>query len=566
MMRLLFICLLVSGASLSAQVSFKASSNARQVVSGQYFNVTFTLHNADGSNFKAPDFGGLSVAGGPSRNQMRSSINGRVTTEVSFVYSLVADKPGNYTIAPASLRVGGQEVKSNSLKIEVVKGRDPGATGGAEPFIIEATIDHDTGYVGQQLTLKYTLFANQSVRQVNFTNISEFDGFFAKEIKNYRSSTEEVVRDGVQYSKRVIGVFALFPQQKGITEIEPVNIVLGVSEGGRRSNSIFFTTRLKQHRARSNGLTIQVQDLPQGAPESFSGAIGDFYMGTSIDKKTITQDDALTLTLQIKGDGDGRFIEPPLQPYTDLFDIYDPNLLGEQEQVVSDKMQVIKTYEYLMIPKKTGTIRFQPEMAFYDVDSNAYEVIKSQQYTIRVVPGTGRESADLDLLTKELPAPRPVGTLGEVGKSFAWSWGHIGLNGVFLAALGGMLVVRRQRDIADAEDPDAKRRRLAQEQAVKTLDDAKQALDKGDIKEYYIRIRQALQRYLSDKASLPSDQLSKDHISQLLKEQGLERHLDSLLAVMQKGEQAIYASIAPGQEQGDYDTIISVIKDIELSL
>ena len=566
MLRLLFICLFLSGVSLSAQISFKATSDARQVVAGQYFNVSFTLQNADGSNFKAPDFGGLSVAGGPSRNQMRSNVNGRVTTEISFVYSLVGDKPGKYTIAPAILRVNGQEVKSNPLQIEVVKGRDPGDTGGVDPFIIEATLDHDTGYVGQQLTLKYTLFTNQSVRQVNFSNISDFDGFFAQGIKNYRSSTEQVVIDGVQYSKHVIGVFALFPQQKGITDIEPVDIVLGVSEGGRRSNSIFFSTRLKQYRARSNGLTIQVLDLPDGAPESFSGAIGDFYMGTSIDKKTITQDDALTLTLQIKGDGDGRFIEPPEQPYTDLFDIYDPNLLGEQTQVSDDKVQVIKTYEYLMIPKKTGTIRFQPEMAFYDVDSSAYEVIKSQLYTIRVVPGTDRESADLDLLAKELPAPRPIGHLSEVGKSFAWSWGHIGLNGVLLAALGGILVVRRQRDIADAEDPAAKRRRLAQEQAVKTLDDAKQALDNGDIKEYYIRIRQALQRYLSDKASLPSDQLSKTHITKLLTDQNLERHLDALLAVMQKGEQAIYASIAPGQEREDYDTILGVISDIELSV
>ena len=566
MTRVILLCLLLTGTYVSGQVSFKATSDARQVVTGQYFNVTFTLQNADGSNFTAPNFGGLSVAGGPSRNQMRSSINGKVTTEISFVYSLVADKPGTYTIAPAALRVNGQEIKSNSLKVEVVKGRDPADTGGIEPFIIEATIDHDTGYVGQQLTLKYTLFTNQSVRQVNISNVSEFDGFFAQELKNYRSPTEQVVIDGVQYSKRVIGVYALFPQQEGKTEIEPVDIILGVSEGGRRSNSIFFTTRLKQYRARSNGLTIEVLDLPDGAPTSFSGAIGDFFMGTSIDKKSITQDDALTLTLQIKGDGDGRFIEPPAQPYTDLFDIYDPNLLGEQTQVTGDKVQVIKTYEYLMIPKKTGTIKFQPEMAFYDVDSSAYEVIKSQLYTVRVIPGTGRESADLDLLSKELPAPRPIGSLSDVGKSFAWSWGHIGLNGVLLATLGGLLVVRRQRDIADAEDPDAKRRRLAQEQAVKTLDDAKQALDDGDVKEYYIRIRQALQRYLSDRASLPTDQLSKQHITSLLKDQQLERHLDPLLSVMQKGEQAIYASIAPGQERQDYDTILEVISDIEMSI
>ena len=565
-MRSTFLYMLILlSFTLCAQVDFKARTDARQVVTGQYFTVTYTLQNADGTNFKPPNFGGLSVAGGPRRSQQMSNINGKVTTQVSFEYTLVADKAGTFKIPGATLIVQGQTVTSNELSIQVVKGKDPGVAAGSQSFILEATIDHDTGYVGQQMTLKYTLYTNQSVRRVNFGSLPSFEGFFAQEIKGYRSPTEQVVLDGVQYSKRVIGVFSLFPQQKGITEIPPVDVVLGVSAGGQRSNSIFFTTRLKEHRARSNGLTLTVQDLPADAPISFSGAIGDFYMGTSIDKNTITQDDALTLTLQIKGDGDGRFIEPPTQPYSDLFDIYEPNLLGDQSQVVDDKVQVIKTYEYLMIPKRTGTLRFQPELAYYDTDSSRYEVIKSKQFAVRVVQGSGRESADLSLLDRELPTPQPLGSLSKIGQSFAWSWGHIGINGALLTLLGGMFMVKRKKDIAEAEDPDAKRRRLALEQAKRTLDDAKQALDQGDIKEYYIRIRRALQKYLSDKASLPSDQLSKDHISSLLKERNLDQHLEAVSSVMQKGEQAIYASIAPGQERGDYDTILGVIQDIEMS-
>ncbi len=551
-------------AIINAQVEFIATADAKQVVTGQYFTVKFTLKNGDGDQFKPPSFAGLQVVGGPSRSQMRSNINGQVSYEVSYGYTLSADKPGKLKIGSATINANGETYKTAPLSIDVVKAAKQDANA-ANNFIVEATVDHDTGYVGQQISLKYTLYTRQNVRQVDFSTLPSFDGFFAQELNNYRSPTEQIVRDGVQYYSRVIKVIALFPQQRGKFILDPTRLVLGVADG-QRSNSFFFNTRLKRYNVSSNGLEIDILETPDNPPISYNGAVGDFFLGSKVDKKTVAMDDAVTLTLQIRGNGDGKFIEPPEQPYSDLFDIYDPNLLGDQSQVVGDKIQVTKTYEYLMIPKRTGVIKFNPELTFFNVDSGRYEKIYGQQYQVNVIKGSNRELADIEESITELPTPPSVGKLYNTDSQFAFSWIHGGANGALLIGIMGLLYMYRQKKMQDNEDPVLKRRRIARERAEAKLSTAKEALDQKDITTYYIRLRSALQEYLANKTNQESSQLSKNHISGLLKEYNLDAQESELIKIMQKGEQAIYASIAPGDEIEDYHVSINIIGAIEEKL
>ncbi|HRI32451.1 MAG TPA: hypothetical protein PLD02_01775 [Saprospiraceae bacterium] len=55
-LQLLFLFLSIS-ISLKSQVSFEATTDAKQVLTGSTFQVQFTLHNAEGGSFTAPDFG-----------------------------------------------------------------------------------------------------------------------------------------------------------------------------------------------------------------------------------------------------------------------------------------------------------------------------------------------------------------------------------------------------------------------------------------------------------------------------------------------------------------------------
>ena len=559
-------CFLIQG--MTGQVKFYAYSDAKKVVPGQYFTVSFSLENARGSDFKAPSFVDFDVASGPNTSQEMTFLNGRSKQKLTYSFTLVATDIGEYFINPASIVVNGQRLRSEPLAVEVIKGKtqEQLAEEGLinQDFMINAEVDFSTGYVGQQITLKYVLLTTKDVRSFNFRRIPEFDGFFSQEIQNSASRTEQVIVGGVPYYKRTLKVFALFPQQKGKFTIDRTSVVLGVPDG-KRSSSFFFNTRLKQFQVNSNSVEVHIVSPPPNAPVSFSGAIGDFYLGTAVDKKSITQDDAITLTLQIRGFGDGKFIQAPKQPYTTLFDIYDPNLLADKSEVVGEKIQVTKTFEYLMIPKKTGLIKFNPELTYYDVDSARYITIYAQQYRVNVVEGSDRELADLNELKSDLILPQPITSLKSIGPKFAYSPVHIGINGVLFLSLIGLVVVRKIRDDRDNIDPAMKRRQQAKKIAVKRLTSSKEYLDQGEIKEFYIHLRQGLMEYISDKTNQPSSQLTKGDIESILLTHNLNEHTPALLEILKKGEQAIYASIAPGQEIEDYKQSTDFIEAIEIA-
>jgi len=565
-----FFLIVVS--ATAQEIAFYAQADARQIVVNNFFQVTFTLENANGDSFTPPDFGSIEVLSGPSQSSQVSIINGRRSQKASFGYGLNVSKPGKYTIKSASINVAGKIYRTKPITIEAVAGK-PGSKNNASgiagltdaDIFIEAVVDRDTGHIGQQITLKYVLYTTRDVRSINLARKPEFDGFFAQEINNYRERSERVVRDGVQYVSRAIKVIALFPQQKGRFEIDPALFTLGISTNSGRS-SFFFNNNLKRFNVNTESFTLDITDLPDEAPASFAGAIGDFYLGTAIDRKQLSMDDALTLTFQIKGDGDGKLLTAPDQPLGDLFDIYEPNLLREENSVENGKIITTKTYEYLMIPKKEGRISFNPELSFFDPDISDYSVIKGQNYTITVTPSTGRQTVDLDTHRKELPAPITTTSFKKKGSFFFGSASYWALNGGFGLAFLGLLFAKKRQTDRDNIDPAELKNSKAKKLAIAQLSEAKSAWSSGDTKQFYILLRKGLLEYLASKTYQSSAQMSKEDISTLLQNNHLESYEPGILDIMQKGEMAIYANMTPGNEEESYNQAVEIIQNIETSL
>ncbi len=574
--RIVSLCLsLALSMGLSAQeVNFYAEADARQIVVGNYFEVSFVLENAQGEYFQPPEFEPFELLSGPSRSTQMSIINGRRSQKMTFSYGLTINEAGKHTLGSATVTVNGKTYKTDPISIEALQGSRPTAQGatsqgqGADDtgeFIIEAELSQDTGYIGQQITLRYVLYTTQDVRSYNFLNTPNFDGFYAQEIQNYRGRPERVVKDGVQYVRRVIKVIALFPQQKGTFELSPANVNLGVATR-RSSSSFFFNSNLKPVRLASNAVELYITDLPRGAPASFAGAVGDFFMGSAIDKQSITKDDAVTLTYQIKGDGDGKMLKAPDQPYSDLFDIYDPNLLAEESKVVGDRIETTKTYEYLLLPKKEGKLSFRPELSYYNVDSNKYETIQGQLYTINVAPSTGRQTADLADREVTLPPPATSTKLRSRDSFFFQSVPYWIANGALGLGLIGLLVAKQVKTKQDSIDPSIKKHNKAKKLAIAKLATAKSAWTAGDTKEFYIQLRKGLLEYLSSKTYQDSAQMSKDDIKALLSENGLSDLEFDIMDIMTKGEMAIYANMSSGTEGEIYDKALNLIEKIESTL
>lgn len=133
--RLTILILLILPVWITAQVSFEASTDARQVVLNSYFDVTFTLRNADGDNFTPPSFDDFTVLAGPSRSLSTTIMNGAaVSKELLFSYTLRPKRKGKFTIGSARMTVNGKTLRTQPLTVEIVETKSLSKDGPANGF------------------------------------------------------------------------------------------------------------------------------------------------------------------------------------------------------------------------------------------------------------------------------------------------------------------------------------------------------------------------------------------------------------------------------------------------
>ena len=150
-------------ASLHAQnVELSARCSRTTVGLNEPFRITFAT-NARRGNIQPPNFNDFIIVGGPYSSSQTQIINGRMSSNRSLSYEVVAQKEGEFVLPPASIKVNGERVTSNRLKITVKAGakRKQGkAPQQGEPFNIDILSSKRSVYVGEPLILKFraTLF------------------------------------------------------------------------------------------------------------------------------------------------------------------------------------------------------------------------------------------------------------------------------------------------------------------------------------------------------------------------------------------------------------------------
>ncbi len=127
MMKYCYILSVIIAMSCSFGVaqnpSFIASVDKNRVATGEQFEITFSLNgNGGGDNFHSPAFTDFLTVSGPNQSTNMQFINGSVSSSVSYSYVLQPKAEGKFTIGPATIEVGGKQLKTQPVNIEVTKG------------------------------------------------------------------------------------------------------------------------------------------------------------------------------------------------------------------------------------------------------------------------------------------------------------------------------------------------------------------------------------------------------------------------------------------------------------
>ena len=605
MKKILLTFLLLAVTSTLAfadDVTFVASA-PRSVAVNQQFRLSYKVNRVNVNEPAISEVSGLQVLSGPHRStqQSYSNINGKMeaSESVTFTYILMATQEGEYTIPAASINVGGDKISSNSLTVKVLpSGQATSAQGGGngnrstnsttdiagDELFIRAFLNKTKVYEQEAVLLTYKVYS-----MVNLTNLDnptpDLKGFHIQEVELPREKQFEMdVYNGRNYQTLVWRQFVLFPQQSGKIEIPSLTFEGVVAVQTRRSMDPFemmFNGRAAyvdvKKTLKTNSLTLNVESLPtNGKPASFSGAVGNFSIKSTLSTAKLKTNEEMTLKVTVKGAGNMKLMGAPKIEFPTEFEVYDP-VVSNNFSLKTNGFSGEKVYEYLITPRSNGTFALPAaEFTYFDTTSGTYKTIRSESYTVEVEKGN------------EAAAPAATSYIAkEKGKVLATDIRHIkfGNSGnasgstlfatrtyllMYLLAfvLFAIAIIVGRKRVAQNANVSLVRTKKANKVAVKRLKIAKSLLNKNSKNEFYDEILKTLWGYMSDKLNIPVAQLSKDNIADELLRKGVDNSLvEELNKVLNECE---FARYAPGDAATAMDNVyamaINVISKMENSI
>lgn len=571
---LLFFTGLYLAVQLPAQseLTFTASTNAKQVLLNGQFEVYFTLKNANGTNFTPPSFKDFIIMAGPNASNSMQIVNGRVSREMSYSFTLQPAKVGNFTIGSASIRANGKKMTTEPLSIEVLRANAAGQARGseAEEVFLQLEVNKTEAYLGEQIILDLKLYTSLQIEGYDIPEEPDYQGFFAQEIMRPASNTLQEVVNGKQYTTVILRRIALYPQQTGVQTIQPMRIYLAAVEDKDRNRSFFYrNTQTIQYT--TNSLSIEVKPLPPNAPAGFNGAVGKLDFQASADRKVATTDEAVSILLLISGKGDVKRIQPPPLVLSDSFEVYAPKVVEDKMEEYQGDILAKKTIEYLVLPKYPGFYTIAPSFTYFDTESGRYVTLGAGPFPLSVRQGTDRHEAkktteeDADQVLSDIRFIKSSASLKQKGADFVGSPVFWSLTALPLAAFLGIFFFRKMQDKQKGTDMGLLKSRQAGKEARKRLSKARELLSAADSRAFYDEVSKAALGYVCDKLSIPLSQLTRENITEKLQSLKVSASLiEDFEKIIQTCEMALFAGMDNSEDmQSIYERAIAVISGIE---
>ena len=613
MKKILLILLICSQvcATFAQGVEFKASAPA-QVIMGKPFQLTYTV-NQRAKDLRAPEFEDFDYVAGPYTSQSSSTsfVNGKRTSSfaLTYTYTLMANKEGTFMIPPATIKVDGSQYSSNGVRITVLPPDQPTQTSAAsqprntnqssatsqqrennqtsaENIFMRTLVSKTKVHEQEVILLSYKLyFAGVDVAQMtNNTRLPEFKGFLKQELEMGEIQTELEHYNGRNYQTAVLYRALLFPQRSGELVIEPAQFeaILRV-QNRAQVRSIFddffgsYTTVSKQLVAPK--VTIHVASLPTGKPAGFSGGVGQFSINSTISSTNLQANEAVTLKLTVQGTGNMKLLKTLAVDWPEGFEVYDPKVTNNFQNTTAG-VSGTKTIEYLAIPRAGGTYTLPPvQFSYYDTQADSYKTLTTPEYTIQVARTATEETSatvvnnyvqkeDIQQLgtdiryiyTGDLERGARIQKQGQVtfGSWLFWLWY------IMPTLLAAVLFIVFRKQIKENADITRVRYKKANKIAQRRLKNAERLLQENQKEQFYEEIERAAWTYLSDRLSVPTAQLGKENIAQILAAKSVsEDIIKQLLHVLSTAEFARYAPISDHAMQDIYDDTTKIINQLE---
>ncbi len=557
-----------------AQIKFSADVSNRIISKNDYLQIQFTVENAGNvEGITPPAFKNFAVVSGPNQQSSMSNINGKIQQSVAIGYVLKPLSTGSFTIASAFAKVDGKEFRSSPVSVQVNNSASSGRSGSnslASPFsnmtldfspqpvthqfddyilkkgenvaekirknlFIKIDVNKTSCYVGEPIVATYKLYTRLK-SESNVVKTPSFNGFSVSELDTPgdNSLTSEKL-NGRDYNVYTLRKVQLFPLQSGAVTLDPVEVkntitFLKAEYAGNRNGDIFYdllrnfadetapgdATEQQVATVSCQPLTINVKPLPDAnKPADFKGAVGNYTIAATADKKVFSTDDAGALKITISGTGNIEMVNAPNAVWPQGVEGYEPKAAAQVDKFsIPMKGEKIFTYPFTIAKAGDYTI---PAITFsyFDIGTQSFKTISTQPLSLHVEKGTGNHQT---FIKQSAVNNKNTDFLTDVLSDYSLYFIAAGICFLGLAVLLKRKKKEDQSIVVQKKSPVETYQQDPVEEAAfiipaNPLAEAEEKLSAGDAG-FYKALNVSLQKYLSEKLNVPPEELNRKKINE----------------------------------------------------
>lgn len=479
--------------------------------------------------FLPPKFSGLRVEAGPLTATKFVAAKGNQQRQTSYTYRLRPLKTGRLLIPPAGVRLGGQVILSDTIRLAVgpAQAIAPSATAFAALMPSQREV-----WVGQQFLLDIRSVLADTNQRVQLDKAPDFSGFsVASRASDGDSRLYAHGRTYRVFRER----YSLYPMRSGKSTLSapPLHLM-----GWKKNEYSPFVHHARLKELPLAPLDVEVKPLPMPPCADFSGAVGRYAMEGVLDKTAGSTAEIFTLRVALRGDGDPQRIRPPVLTLPAGLRAQPAERVAALELPGSTDLRVVQqVYYYIITADSAGTYPLKVSCCYFDTDSAYYRHLRLDSLSLNI---------------DAAPVPMPSqGDKSPVRSVRPWWW----LLSLFpLSALLWGVFIRRK---AEPLPPGQSRLQVRYDLRV-----AAEHMAAGNDIKFYEEMAVVLMAALGDSWVLPVGGRTRTAVLRAMEARGappdIQRQLSELLGLL---EAVKYAGAVPkGSMQRTYQQGVEVME------
>jgi hypothetical protein len=365
--KLIYILLTLASVITYGQVNLTLDADKSEYGGKDIVNLTIVLE-LNGSDlvqqtgFQLPDLSKFNIIGSGSvtNTVIDPATNTLITQKVSRI-ALEPKKKGKIKIGSVLVTVNNRIYKTEPFDVNIrdIVDRRSLATNTSNNVYLNMEIDDREVYQDQPTVAVLRVYSRNmdNLRKVKNIHLPQQDNINVHPI-NFDKSEIDPSGYGNMPSQ-VLAMFMVFPNEAGYVEVPGV--------------SASVSTYSNKTKIVSNKVKINVRKLPEGAPECFKNAVGNFNVNVyNASKEKPEAKKPLNVVVKVSGEGNLPDMQLPKIAASPDYEIFPPKITSKVSPGITGMKGEILA-NYVIIPKKSGVISIKTEQfAFFDPENKEY--------------------------------------------------------------------------------------------------------------------------------------------------------------------------------------------------